>query len=61
MKRRRDDFYQDESAVDFSPPLSICPVCGCSVSKDNIGLHVEQHFTNPSGTTEDSCQQLEGI
>ena len=58
MKRRRNEFYKDEIG-DFPPSLSICPVCGCSVSKDHIGIHVEQHFIQPTSSS-GSCQELEG-
>lgn len=50
MKRRRDELYRHD--IDFPPSLSICPVCGTSVSKENIGIHVEEHFTQPSTSSE---------
>ncbi|KAJ7394257.1 hypothetical protein OS493_000059 [Desmophyllum pertusum] len=50
MKRRRDELYRHD--IDLPPSLSICPVCGTSVSKENIGIHVEEHFTQPSTSSE---------
>lgn len=50
MKRRREELYRHD--IDFPPSLSICPVCGTSVSKENIGIHVEEHFTQPSTSSE---------
>lgn len=50
MKRRRDELYRHD--IDFPPSLSICPVCGTSVSKENIGIHVEEHFTQPSTSSD---------
>lgn len=50
MKRRRDELYRHE--IDLPPSCSICPVCGTSVSKENIGIHVEEHFTQPSTSSE---------
>ena len=52
MKRRRDELYRHD--IDFPPSLSICPVCGTSVSKEEIGVHVEDHFTQPSTSIESS-------
>lgn len=60
MKRRRDDLYLDD--LGYPSSLSICPVCGASVSKENIDLHVQQHFTHPqpsTSTTTNHCD-LEG-
>lgn len=50
MKRRREELYRHD--IDLPPSLSICPVCGTSVSKENIGIHVEEHFTQPSTSSE---------
>jgi hypothetical protein len=61
MKRRRDDFYFDD--LGYPSSLSICPVCGSSVSKENIDLHVQQHFTQPQPSTSTittNCCDLEG-
>ena len=59
MKRRRDELYRHD--IDFPPSLSICPVCGTSVSKENIGIHVEEHFTQPSTSSEtNGFDDLEG-
>ena len=59
MKRRREELYRHD--IDFPPSLSICPVCGTSVSKENIGIHVEEHFTQPSTSSEASrFDDLEG-
>lgn len=59
MKRRREELYRHD--IDFPPSLSICPVCGTSVSKENIGIHVEEHFTQPSTSSEGNrFDDLEG-
>lgn len=59
MKRRRDELYRHE--IDLPPSCSICPVCGTSVSKENIGIHVEEHFTQPSTSSETNrFDDLEG-
>lgn len=59
MKRRRDELYRHD--IDLPPSLSICPVCGTSVSKENIGIHVEEHFTQPSTSSETNrFDDLEG-
>lgn len=50
MKRRRDELYRHD--IDFPLSMSICPVCGTSVSKEDIGIHVEDHFTQPSTSDE---------
>ncbi|XP_068698848.1 zinc finger-containing ubiquitin peptidase 1-like isoform X2 [Montipora foliosa] len=50
MKRRRDELYRHD--IDFPPSMSICPVCGTSVPKEDIGIHVEDHFTQPSAPDE---------
>ncbi|KXJ12276.1 zinc finger-containing ubiquitin peptidase 1 [Exaiptasia diaphana] len=49
MKRRRNDLYLDD--LGYPSSLSICPVCGASVSKENIDLHVQQHFSHPQPST----------
>ena len=59
MKRRREELYRHD--IDLPPSLSICPVCGTSVSKENIGIHVEEHFTQPSTSSEPNrFHDLEG-
>ncbi|XP_032227702.2 zinc finger-containing ubiquitin peptidase 1 isoform X2 [Nematostella vectensis] len=60
MKRQREELYHDEFS--FPPSLSICPVCGASVSKDNIDFHVQQHFTQsqtPTSTITSNYYDLE--
>jgi len=62
MKRRRDELYRHD--IDFPLSMSICPVCGTSVSKEDIGIHVEDHFTQPSTSDESDglgCLEVSGI
>lgn len=49
MKRRHDELYLNDLAYPSS--MSICPVCGSSIPKDNIDLHVQQHFIQPQPST----------
>ncbi|XP_031554362.1 zinc finger-containing ubiquitin peptidase 1-like [Actinia tenebrosa] len=49
MKRRHDDLYLNE--LTYPSSMSICPVCGSSIPKDNIDLHVQQHFIQPQPST----------